>query len=260
MAVAIGIATLAITPRAWAQDEDPERMAMARSLFQEGVELARRESYEEATDRFRRAYAIRPAPAIAFNLASALVHRGLLVEGSEALQRVLRDPTTPAELRSSAEAQHADIARRLGRLTVRVEGDASDVRVRVGTRDLPSEAIGVAVPFDPGSHEAVAIRDGEDVARAQVEVGEGQAAEVVLDVPARAERVEAPRAALAVTPVETTEPSDRGGGDDTWMWVGIVGGAVVAIGVGVTLAIVMTTPSGEEAPSIGNAMPGVIEW
>ncbi|UJR79654.1 tetratricopeptide repeat protein [Sandaracinus amylolyticus] len=258
--IAIGIATLAITPRAWAQDEDPERVAMARALFQEGVELARRESYEDATDRFRRAYAIRPAPAIAFNLASALMHRGLLVEASEALQRVLRDPSTTAELRSSAEAQRADIARRLGRLTVRLDGDPTDVRVRVGTRELPAEAVGVAVPFDPGSHDAVATRDGEDVARAHVDVAEGGSAEVVLAVPPRAERAEAPVAALQVTPAESAPPSDRGGGDDTWLWVGIIGGAAVAIGVGVALAVVFTTPSGEEAPSIGNAMPGVIEW
>lgn len=241
-----------------AQDDDPARAAAARALFQEGVELARREAYGDAADRFRRAYALRPAPSIAFNLASALTHEGRLVEASEVLARALRDPALDADMRTALQTQHAALAPRLGRVVVRVEGDPSGAAVQLDGRELPAEALGIALPVDPGAHEATATRDGAEVVRGGVEVAEGASGEIVLDVPAPV-RPEAIDARIGGEPVDTTPPPAGGGDDAVWIGLGIGIGAVV-VGAVVTTAVLLTQDSGTMTPVTGNAMPGVITW
>ena len=71
-----------------------EQSAAARALFQEGLAFAQEEKFEEAADRFRRAHALRPTPTISYNLAAALSRTGNVVESSELLRHVLRNPDT----------------------------------------------------------------------------------------------------------------------------------------------------------------------
>jgi hypothetical protein len=250
---------LACALSARAQDEDPS--ALARSLFRDGVALARAERYEEAAERFRRAYEIRATPAIAFNLASALSHLGRLVEASEWLERILRSPELDADLRSATELQLEELRPRLARITIHLRGDAEGVTVRVDARELPAAAIGIAVPIDPGAHAIIARRGGQEVARGSVDVAAGASAEISLDVPEREREPEparpvVPPEALTVTP-ERDEPARS---DDTGIWVAVgigialaVGGAAVAIGV------VASQPS-MEAPIAGNTSPPILEW
>lgn len=249
------VTACALPALARAQDDDPSRAAAARALFQEGVELARRESYADAADRFRRAYALRPAPSIAFNLASALTHQGRLVEASETLARLLRDPALDEDMRAAIGVQQAAIAPRLARLSVRLDGDASGATVSLDGRELPAEALGIALPTDPGAHEAIATRGGETVARERTELGEGARGELVLHVPAPVvapAAIEAPRAA-------PSEPVAQGGGDDVWIWIGI-GAGVIVVGAAVTAAVLLAPGSSEPTPISGNTMPGVITW
>ncbi|HMI90773.1 MAG TPA: hypothetical protein VK509_05385, partial [Polyangiales bacterium] len=65
-----------------AQSEDASRAASARALFEEGVTFADQGHWDEASDRFRRALALRDSAVIAYNLASALQETGHLVEAS----------------------------------------------------------------------------------------------------------------------------------------------------------------------------------
>lgn len=257
------LATLTIAPVARAQDDDPARVAAARALFQEGVTLARRGEYADATDRFRRAHALRPSAPIELNLASALVHQGALVEASEIFERILRDPSLPRAIRAQAERLRDELAPRLARLTVRLEGDASDVRVELDSRELEQAALGVALPIDPGAHEVRALRDGADVAVDRVELAEGERGELVLTIPARDE---VPREALVVappaeSPARTTgrdAPEPQGGDDGVVIVLGIVGALAVA-GAVTAVAVVLTTEQ-TPTPFSGNAMPGVLTW
>jgi hypothetical protein len=248
-------AALTITSLAHAQEDDPGRVAAARALFQEGVALARRGEYEQATDRFRRAQELRPAAPIAFNLASALAHQGVLVEASEILQRLLRDPSVTGELRDSVERARQEIIPRLARLTVRLEGDPQDVRVEIDTRELPAAAIGVALPVDPGPHDVRAQRDGADVARDRIELAEGALGEVVLTIPARSVASEAIVGGL---PAADGDAAQSNGDDGVAIALGIVAAVAVVAGVTVT-AVVLTAPQTPESVS-GNAMPGVLTW
>lgn len=255
---------LAVAPLpARAQSSSSSHAATARSLFQEGVGLARRGEYAEATDRFRRAQALHPAAPVAYNLASALVHTGALVEASEVIEGLLRDPSLTDALRTAGEHLRAQITPRISRLTVRLSGDARGVTVELDAHALPDAAIGVTMPVDPGAHEIRAVRDGEQAARERVELSDGEARELVLDVAPRAlPTPEVPRAAIEVTtaaPATTTDTAPASGGDDG-VWIGVgIGVAVLAVGAIATTVGVLTTP-GAGAPVSGNAMPGVLTW
>jgi tetratricopeptide (TPR) repeat protein len=249
-------------PAAHAQDDDPANGAAARALFQEGVSAARRGDYAEATDRFRRAHALRPAAPIAYNLASALAHQGELVEASEILEGLLRDPALPRALRAPVTRRRDEVAARVARVTVRLEGDARGVDVTLDERSLPEAAIGVSLPIDPGDHELRALRDGARVAVERVTIGEAEERDVVLTIPAR----EVPREAVAIAPPReraapasaAVEPSD-GGGDDALI-IGLSIAGALALGGAVTaIALVAGTPQ-TPAPVSGNAMPGVLTW
>lgn len=97
-------------------DPEAQETAMARALFLDGVEHARSGRFHRAADFFRRAQAMRPTPAVAYNLASALIRIGRLVEGSEVLHWVIRHPGTTSEMLAAAEVTIAQIRPRLARV------------------------------------------------------------------------------------------------------------------------------------------------
>jgi hypothetical protein len=240
--------------------------ATARALFQEGVALARQGEYRDAIDHFRRSHALHPATPVAFNLASALVHAGELVEASEILAQLLRDPTITSVLRTAADRLRVEIAPRLARLTVRLSGDASGVLVELDGEELPGAAIGVPVPLDPGPHDVRAVRDDEEAQRERFELSEGERREVVLTIAPRP-IAEAPVAAPP-PPVEAVFPSARRDAEDPvaapssddGVWIGVgIGVAVLAAGAIATTVVLVTMPAGP-TPVTGNAMPGVLTW
>ena len=170
-----------------AQD-DPEATttAQVRALFEEGLALADEERWERAADRFRRAWSLRAAPVIGYNLAAALDRLGRLVDASEVLERVVRMPDAPEEVRRPASGLLEAIRPRLAHLRIRTEGDAREVIIRVGERELPTELVGMATAVDPGAHVVRAMVGEEVVATRTVEVEEGESAQVLLAIPARA--------------------------------------------------------------------------
>jgi hypothetical protein len=244
LALLAGLATPAS-----AQETDPEAedTARARTLFSEGVALAAEEQFADAADRFRAAYAIHPTPAIAYNLAAALVKLDLLLEASELVRSVMNDPESTAQVRELAQGLRPQIDERMARLTVNVDGDIGNAGVRVDQREMRTEELGVPFPMDPGVHVVAAVRDGEVLEEQEVTLEVAGSAEVTLSAstwPAEEEEV------VDVPPPEPSAPFYA-----TWWFWTIVGLAVA----GGTVAIILAA-SGTEDPVVGNATPGVITF
>jgi hypothetical protein len=256
--VAVWVAVAAKpTPAAHAQGA-PER-AMARAMFEEGVQLADRAHWAEAADRFQRAQVLNPSPAIAFNLACALAEIGKLIEASDLLQGLVHDAQTPPELTREAEAKLAEVSAKLAFLTLRVTDAPSTARVTVDGREWPRPVWGVASPIDPGAHAVVGMDGGAEVTRADVTLGVAEHRELGLTWPAPA-------------PVATSEdgaPDERTAEDPTqlgrghrplyksWLlWTGV--GLVVAGGVITAALLGRRDDTKTAAPIPGNA--GVIRW
>ena len=73
-----------------ARAQTAQETALARALFEEGVVAADAQRWDEAAERFERAYGLKATPGIAYNWASALVELGRLVEAGERLRSVAR--------------------------------------------------------------------------------------------------------------------------------------------------------------------------
>jgi hypothetical protein len=164
-----------------AEAQTTQETALARSLFEEGVRLADQGQWPEAADRFRRAFTLKPTPGIAFNLASALGEAGKLVEATELLEQLSRDPTLSPELRAEALHKLEVFAPRRAHLTVQIsEVDHNGLTVEVDDQPWPQAAWGVAVPIDPGTHRVVGRAPLERVSESELPRTEGERATQVL--------------------------------------------------------------------------------
>ena len=240
--------------------DEVQRTALARSLFREGVELSDGERWAEAADRFRRSLALRDSPIVAFNLGTACMHTGRLVEAAELFRRASRDEDAPERLRAAARQHLGQLEPRLARLTVEVTGPRETVALELDGHAVMAARIGVGAPADPGHHLLRALRDGEEVARAEVDVAERGEATLRLEVPPPPAEpvdegvpVEEAAEPAAILEVPEPPPSD----DSLAIWLGTIG-AVLAIGIAVTIAVVVVDGQGSAPPIEGNLGPPVI--
>jgi hypothetical protein len=210
-------------------DTGAARQATARTLFEEGLEYSDAGRWQEAADRFSRAYQAKPTAEIAYNLAQAHVRLGHLSAAAEMLRRAVADPDAAPRVREAARARLAQVTPRLGRLAVRLE-DRQDALVTVDGKTIEAGNLGVAMAVDPGPH-LVRARwgDGQDLSR-RVTVAEGAESTVILAPPAPPVSAERPRSLLK-----------RG-----WFWMAVAG---VAAGTAVALSISQTR--GEPSGSVG---------
>lgn len=249
---------LAASP-ASAQGRAARDAAAARALFQEGVACADHRDWSCAADRFARAHEMRPSPVIAYNLGHALVEQGRLVEGAEMLRQALRDGSASAQVRADAGRMVEALTPRIGRLTLHVRGPVEGVTIRIGDVEVPEALHGTSAPIDPGPHAISAVRGGEIVASATVEVAEGASVEAELTIP------EAPVVDTSVAPepeearaeddaerMIATPVAPPPSGSDEGLWIGLgVGAGVLVVGAAVVLGVVLAQPQ-EPSPFGGN--------
>ena len=248
---------LSATPPIALAQVHPSQSAAARALFDEGVILARAEDYLAASDRFRRAYALRPSAPIAFNLAASLVHLGALVEASEIFARLARDTTATDALRSAARAQRAEIEARFAYLTLRVTGGLGAMHLELDAHALPPSVLDVEIPVDPGEHDVRLLREDDEVTRAHLRLADGEHREVVLGA-----EDEVPPGGTAPAPAPASEPLAAAppSGNDDGVLIGVGVGVGVALVAGVVILVVLFALPAPSDVVLGNTMPGVLTW
>lgn len=244
-------------------DVDATRDASARTFFEEGVRMAEQGNWIDAEDRFRRALALRSSPVIAYNLASALVERGKLVEASETVRRVLADENVDPELKQSAEHLASDLQQRIAHITVDVNGSQPGDSVLLDGNALLEAQLHIEIPIDPGSHQLRIARADTTVSQQSVMLAPGERRQLTLEALALAPRPSAlagaPRSS-PVAPLAAAEPQPRRDSGSVlgrwWFWTG----AAVVVGAGVALAVVAANggSAASERPYQGNVPPGSI--
>lgn len=206
-------------------DPDAQRTAIARALFEEGLELADREQWAAAADRFHRANEVRSSGPIRYNLAGSLARLGRVVEAIELLHSVEDDAEAEEAVVNAARRTRRRLERRLARLSIEVPEEHEGATVLLDELELPREATGVAFPVDPGQHVVMLRRDGTEIDRAEVELASGQEGEVRFAPPA-----------VAAT-----------GGrilSQAWFW-----GAVSMVVVGAAVATLIVINADDDSPS-----------
>src|SRR5260221_6726157 len=152
-------AFLPATARAETSEPSAADTAAARALAVEGLKLAQAGRCDEAADRLERAEKLHHAPIVLARLGECRVEQGRLVEGTEMLRKVLREPLPahPAPSLSKAYERAQTVldatAPRIARLTISV-GLPKDVEavVTVDAEAVPAALLGEERPTDPGEH------------------------------------------------------------------------------------------------------------
>jgi hypothetical protein len=239
-----------------AQPDDPTRAASARALFEEGVSLSDKGQWDDAADRFRRALTLRDSQVIRFNLATALIETGKLVEASELLRQVERDGGADRKLRDDARAHLAAAQARIGKLTVTVTGMHEGVRVLLDERPIDPVLMGVAMPADPGLHRVRALRGEVELASSEVTLANADDQIVALELP---DPVATPaEAARSLVPAEPLPQRDQGERPSRkLLWWGIGGGVAVAAAIVATVFVMRRSANQDEteAPYEGDFDP-----
>jgi hypothetical protein len=147
---------------AQAQDEPQARaadIAAARELGIEGVKLADAGDCAAALDRLARAEQLRHAPTTLERLGECQVKLGRLVDGTEALRRVLREvlaPNAPAAFLAAQERANrilADAKPKIAQLKIAITAPPNaDFVVRVDGAIVPTANLNANRPIDPGPH------------------------------------------------------------------------------------------------------------
>ena len=175
---------------AFAQDDkSAAETAAARSLAIDGLKLAQAGNCSEAIDKLERSEKLRHSPIVLGKLGECLVNLGKLVEGTEALRRMLREPLppepTPALQQAYERAQASlDSAKpRLAGLTINVKAPAdAKVSVTVDGEPVPSAVVGVELPADPGEHVIEATAPGYLKASTRARMAPGEKSSVALEL------------------------------------------------------------------------------
>jgi hypothetical protein len=214
---------------------DDEVAAKARTLAKEAQADSEAGRFEAAAEKLTQAYQLAKVPALARNIARALVKQGKLVAASRYYQEALDlQPNSLWRLQiqqtaqRDAAAERTELMNRLPSLRIQIEGaPAREATLSIDGALIDPERVGTAQPVDPGSHRLVA-KYGTQVVERTVEVKEGERRQEVLQLPT----------APAAQPAPVSQPPNlqahggaRRGLQPTLGWIGIgVGAAGLALG------------------------------
>jgi hypothetical protein len=249
-ALATLVVALTVLVAASARAESAANVAAARQLGAEGVTLARAGNCAEAIDKLTRAEALYHAPTILVELGYCQCELGQLVEGTEALNRVVREnlgdapPQAFVDAQSKASTLLAEYTPKLANLVIKVQApEGAAYEVKVDDKVVPLALIGMARPSDPGRRTISATGAGLEPIESRVTLEEGASAEVNLtferSAPAALDTPPAPSAAASSTDPTQDTPSRDGPN----LVPATIGFGVGAIGLGLGTAFGLSAAS-----------------
>jgi hypothetical protein len=237
---------------------DESSRAAAREIGYAGVDAYRAGDYVTASERLDKAFAILRAPSLGLWSARALVKLGKLIEAQERYLEVGRLPTAVGDqviqrqARDDAQREAAELAPRIPKLIVRVEGaPAGEVTVTIDEVPVLPALLGESRPINPGRHVIVAASGGERTAL-ELTLKEAARETAVLRIPGRVGAAAPVPAAPPPSPAPVGDlarapdrPADGGAGQGS-------GGATPRR----LLGTVVTTAGG--VALLGGALAGVL--
>jgi hypothetical protein len=186
LSIAAALAVAASTASAQ-DDANSADVAAARELGIEGVRLADSGDCAGAIDRLARAEHMHHAPTTLERLGECQVKVGKIVEGTEALRRVVREALSPSAPPAFVGAQDrarqmlADAKPKIALLKIAVAAPHdAEFSLKVDGEAVPLANLNANRPMDPGEHVIEASGPRLLPARAKVKLAEGGSDSVAL--------------------------------------------------------------------------------
>lgn len=252
---------LAAAPAAYAQEASSQDIAQARQLGQQAQTAYDAGNYAESEKLWAAAAKLYPqAPTLTLGLARTQAKLGHFVGAQESYNKIIREwsnvaAPSPAfkDALEAAKSEVGAMASRIGHVVVTVEGPTNP-QVTIDDQSVPTAALGLKRPVDPGTHVVKATAEGYLPGETSFAVTEGSTAEAKLVLE------KAPEVAQAQTPASTTygPSADTGSKSSTNKTLALVafgvGGAGLVAGV-VTGLIAMGKHGDLESACTGGVCP-----
>jgi hypothetical protein len=259
--ILLGLTALAFStfPCARARADDAADTATARMLGGDGVLLADAGDCPQAIDKLRRAETLHHAPTTAARLGECEITVGRLVEGTERLYRVLREPlgdgASPAWVLAVARARDV-LQQTLPRIpTIRVAVVApagARFAVTLDGEPLPEATLGSDRPADPRAHRVQVTADGFLTATTEFSLTDGEAKRLSLRLEPDPNAKSMPSPQRSMPAHESALRSNGGGGFGPAIAVA-VGAGVLGLAAGVGGGIYVATRSDDLSKSCSSS-------
>ncbi|HYP76466.1 MAG TPA: hypothetical protein VER12_10940 [Polyangiaceae bacterium] len=190
-ALGTGVLQLSLLGVAHAEEDSATEIAAARTLAVDGLKLAQAGKCDEAIPKLERSEKLHHSAIVLSRLGECQVSQGKLVEGTEMLRKVLREPLpanpTPAASKAYERAQTVlDAAKpRIAGLTVSVTAPpGAELRLTVDGVVVANTLVDSELPADPGDHLVEASAPGCLKATARVSLASADKKTVTLKLEA----------------------------------------------------------------------------
>ncbi len=155
------------SPGAHAQEADAASVAAARSLAIDGIKLADGGDCAGAAVKLTQAEALYHSQVVASRLGECEIQLGRIVEGTERLRRLLREPVpdnaTPAVLSAIAKAKQVldESNGKAANLQLTISGPKPEkTTVKINGNVVPAAGLGVEFPVNPGAADVEVSAEG----------------------------------------------------------------------------------------------------
>jgi hypothetical protein len=236
--IATGLALGLCASPAFAQS-DAENRATARALGQQGQDAYDAKDFKKAEDLFRRAEGLYHAPTLLLGLARTQAAGGKFVEAWEGYNRIILEgvTSTPAFAKALEDAKKeiGTIDARRSQVVITVSGPDAP-HVTLDEAPIKSEALGVALFLNPGTHVVKVTADGFNPGLRSFTVGEGKTENVALTLehgsgPATGPATAGPSSGTATGQTSGTADMSSGSPNHVPAFIGFgVGGAGLILG------------------------------
>lgn len=190
-ALGTGVLQLSLLGVAHAEEDSATETAAARTLAVDGLKLAQAGKCQEAIPKLERAEKLHHSAIVLSRLGECQVSEGKLVEGTEMLRKVLREPLpanpSPALSKAYERAQTVlDSAKpKIAGLTVSIAvPPGAELRLTVDGSVVANTLVDSELPADPGDHVVEASAPGYLKASARVTLGSADKKTVTLKLEA----------------------------------------------------------------------------
>jgi hypothetical protein len=149
-----------------AQEPTDEELAAARELFNEALELEKKNKWEEALTRLQKVGQVRMTPQVRFHIALCHENLGRLVEAINGFELAEQEARAQGEaaraVAENAPERAAKLRERVARVRIVVTGEAHVSRIFLDGREVSLALVDTLIPVDPGNHR-IEVRRSDTV-------------------------------------------------------------------------------------------------
>jgi hypothetical protein len=162
-------------------------LSAARQTFVEGKDFEKRGAWDEALLRFKAVARVKMTPQVRFHIALCEENLGRLVSAMRGFELAAEEArqagATAVEVAEKAPERVAALKKRVGTVTVHVNGKLIDSSVTLDGVPLLPSSFDAAIPVDPGAHVVLVLSaEGKGSSRTEVTVAEHGEAQVTVTV------------------------------------------------------------------------------